>query len=201
MKEIFRLCLVLTVLSAVSAGVLAFVNQKTAGPIAKAALQEKTAALRSVLPPFDNDPFDDMIRVDKAGGGEVEVYRAKNGGEIVGVAFEVVSHDGYSGDIGFMIGINTDGVIQGVQILSHMETPGLGAKIAGETFRRQFDGKSLRDPEKWSVTKDGGAFVPITGATISSRAVTKAAADGLGIYAANREKILGTGDAEGEENR
>ena len=201
MKEIFRLCLVLTVLCAVSAGVLAFVSGKTAEPIAKALLQEKLEALRTVLPPFDNDPFNDMVRVDAGDGAAVEVYRAKMEGRVVGAAFEVVAPDGYAGDINFMVGVNVDGVIQGIKILKYSETPGLGSKIAGEDFTKQYLGRSISDPENWAVTKDGGTFVPITGATISSRAVTKAAARGLGIYAANRERITGAGDAEGEEDR
>ncbi len=201
MKEIFRLCLVLTVLCAVSAGVLAFVSGKTAEPIAKALLQEKLEALRTVLPPFDNDPFNDMVRVGAGGADSVEVYRAKMEGKIVGAAFEVVAPDGYAGDINFMVGVNVDGVIQGIKILKYSETPGLGSKIAGEDFTKQYLGRSLADPANWAVTKDGGTFVPITGATISSRAVTKAAARGLGIYAAGRERITGADDAEGEEDR
>ncbi|MCU0640356.1 MAG: RnfABCDGE type electron transport complex subunit G [Candidatus Krumholzibacteria bacterium] len=200
MKEIFRLCLVLTVLCAVSAGVLAFVSARTAEPIAKALLQEKLEALRTVLPPFDNDPFNDMVRVG-GGADSVEVYRAKMEGRVVGVAFELVAPDGYAGDINFMVGVNVDGVIQGIKILKYSETPGLGSKIAGEDFTKQYLGRSLADPSNWAVTKDGGTFVPITGATISSRAVTKAAARGLGIYEANRERITGAGDAEEGEDR
>jgi len=201
MKEILRLCFVLTVLCAVSAGVLAFVSGKTAEPIAKAALQEKIDALRTVLPSFDNDPINDMVRIETPEGETFNVYRGKKEGRIVGVAFEVVSPDGYAGDIEFMVGINVDGVIQGIKILRYLETPGLGSKIAGEDFTKQYLGRSLADPANWAVTKDGGTFVPITGATISSRAVTKAAAGGLGMYAANRDRILDTGNAEGEEDR
>ena len=56
MKEIFRLCFVLTVIAAVSAGVLAFVSQKTKEPIEESLLDEKMSAVRNVLPLFDNEP-------------------------------------------------------------------------------------------------------------------------------------------------
>ena len=191
MKEIFRLCVVLTVIAAVSAGVLAYVSQKTAEPIAQALLQEKMAAITNVLPPFDNDPYADRRTITGDGGAQKEIYPGVKDGDIIGVAFEVTAPDGYSGDINFMVGVDMDGVVQGIEILKHLETPGLGAKIVKEGFRDQYKGKSLADPENWAVTKDGGTFVPITGATISSRAVTKATAEGLRFFRDNRSKING----------
>ncbi|HSG28860.1 MAG TPA: RnfABCDGE type electron transport complex subunit G [Candidatus Krumholzibacterium sp.] len=191
MKEIIRLCSVLTIIAAVSAGVLAFVSQKTAEPIANALLEEKMAAIRNVLPAFDNDPYADRRTVTSSAGEEVEIYPGLSGGSLVGVAFEVVAPDGYSGDINFMVGVNMDGIVQGIEILLHLETPGLGAKIVEEGFRGQYRGKSLSEPEEWAVTKDGGTFVPITGATISSRAITKATAKGLGFFRDNITAISG----------
>lgn len=208
MKEIFRLCFVLTVIAAVSAGVLAYVSEKTEEPIAKALLDEKMTAIRNVLPPFDNDPYKERRSVDTDGGESVEIYPGTKDGKIVGVAFEVVSPDGYSGDINFMVGVDMKGVVQGIEILKHLETPGLGAKIVDKDFRDRYRDKSLTDPENWAVTKDGGEFVPITGATISSRAITKATAGGLEFFRDNITKIAGPppqpagGDADttGAEN-
>ncbi len=190
--------MVLTVLAAISAGVLAFVSEKTAEPIAKAELEEKMSAVRAIMPPFDNEPDKDMVTVKGVGGEEVEVYRGRKGGEVVGVAFEVVAPDGYSGDIKFMVGINIDGVVQGVEILKHLETPGLGAKITDGEFKNLYKGKSLSDPGNWAVTKDGGTFVPITGATISSRAITKATHRGLEFFKERKSDILGGGTGEDE---
>ncbi len=195
MKEIIRLCSVLTIIAAVSAGVLAFVSQKTAEPIANALLEEKMAAIRNVLPAFDNDPYVDRRTVTSSTGEEVEIYPGLSGGSLVGVAFEVVAPDGYSGDINFMVGVNMDGIVQGIEILLHLETPGLGAKIVEEGFREQYRGKSLSEPEEWAVTKDGGTFIPITGATISSRAITNATAKGLGFFRDNIKAISGQDSA------
>ncbi|MCK4539446.1 MAG: RnfABCDGE type electron transport complex subunit G [Candidatus Krumholzibacteria bacterium] len=192
MKEIFRLCFVLTLIAAISAGVMAYVSELTEEPIARAMLEEKMDAIRNVLPVFDNDPYVDRRNIDVEGGESVEIYPGKSGGELAGVAFEVVAPDGYSGDINFMIGVNMDGVVQGLEILKHLETPGLGAKIIDEDFKSQYRSKSLADPENWAVTKDGGTFVSISGATISSRAITKATMLGLGFFRNNLGRIAGS---------
>lgn len=193
MKEIFRLCLVLTVIAAVSAGVLAFVSQKTAEPIQNALKEEKMSAVRSVLPPFDNDPDKD-IKLVKQDETDVMFYRGRKGDTIIGVAFSVIAPNGYSGEIEIMVGVDTGRVVQGIEILQHRETPGLGAKIETENFRANYKGKSLSDPQTWDVIKDGGTFKQITGATISSRAVTHAVARGLEFFAEHRAEVL---DLEG----
>ena len=190
MKEILRLCFVLTIIAAVSAGVLAFVDQKTQEPIANALKAEEMAAVESVLPAFDNEADKDTLTV----GDDLlsyKFYRGRMEGEIVGVAFTVIAPNGYSGDIKIMVGVDTAGVVQGIVILDHRETPGLGAKIEGADFRDQYEGKSLEEPETWDVVKDGGTFKQITGATISSRAVTHSVARALEFFAAKRSSILG----------
>jgi electron transport complex protein RnfG len=206
MKEIIRLCLVLTVIAAVSAAVLAFVEQTTREPIAEALKAEEMAAIRSVLPPFDNEADKDTLTLsDEA--SSYKFYLGRSEGVIIGAAFAVVAPNGYSGDIKVMVGVDTAGVVQGIEILNHRETPGLGAKIQTAEFRGQYEGKSLSDPEVWDVVKDGGTFRQITGATISSRAVTHCIARALEFFSARRSEILGRGkgteapESAGEENR
>lgn len=197
MKEILRLCFVLTIIAAISAGVLAFVDQKTEEPIANALKAEEMAAVESVLPPFDNEADKDTVSV----GDETQSYKFYRGrmeGEIVGAAFTVIAPNGYSGDIKVMVGVDTAGLVQGIVILDHRETPGLGAKIETAGFRDQYRGRSLEDPETWDVLKDGGTFKQITGATISSRAVTHCVARALEFFAANRGAILGLEESAGE---
>ncbi len=194
MKEIFRLCFVLTIITAVSAGVLAYVNQQTAEPIARALLEEKMSAVRNVLPPYDNEP--EKIEIVLAPEDTLEVYRGLKDGTVTGAAFAIVAPDGYSGDIEFMIGVDGEGVMQGLMILKHLETPGLGAKIESEDFRGQYRGKSLENPELWEVTKDGGTFIPITGATISSRAITRASAKGLKLFQEHKAEIFAEGEVQ-----
>ena len=84
-----------------------------------------------------------------------------------------------------MVGFTGDGKLNGIDVLSQKETPGLGAKVDTEAFTRQFRGLSLADT-KWAVDKDGGDIDGITAATISSRAVVDAiqkAIDLMGAHA------------------
>jgi electron transport complex protein RnfG len=68
-----------------------------------------------------------------------------------------------------LVGINSDYTIKDVAILSQTETPGLGSKITEKEFTGQFIGLSSAD---LALSRDGGSIDAITGATISSRAVT-----------------------------
>ncbi len=200
MKEIIRLCFVLTLITAVSAGVLAFVSQQTEEPIANALREEKMRAVRNVLPPFDNDLLKDRVFVEHGPGDSLEVFIGKKGGKITGVAFPVVTSEGYSGDIDFLVGVNEEGIIQGVEILRHAETPGLGAKIETQEFRGQFRECGVDSPEVWEVKKDGGVFEQITGATISSRAVTRATLKGLEFFRDNIERIREKAEESSSKN-
>jgi electron transport complex protein RnfG len=83
-----------------------------------------------------------------------------------------------------MVGVNTDGEISGARVLFQQETPGLGAKITairhGEEkpwFTAQYVGKDIEN--EFKVTQDGGSIDAITGATISSRTVTRSINEGV----------------------
>ena len=196
MKETFRLCFVLTVIAAACAALMAFVDAKTREPIEKNAGGAKLDAVSGVLPPSDNDVASDTLVLND-GARDVVFYRGRSRGVAVGAAFTIVSPSGYSGDIEILVGVDTAGVVTGLKILKHLETPGLGSKIETPEFGGQYLGKSLRDPETWAVLKDGGTFKQITGATISSRAVTSAVAAGLEFFGAHRAEIFGGAKTEG----
>ncbi|MCP4716745.1 MAG: FMN-binding protein, partial [Deltaproteobacteria bacterium] len=88
-----------------------------------------------------------------------------------------------------MAGVDNQLSVTGIKIISHSETPGLGANITSDDFCRQFSGKDLTDSH-WKLKQNGGTVDQISGATISTRAVTKAVHTGLTFYAENKEKIL-----------
>jgi electron transport complex protein RnfG len=196
-KEILRLCMVLTVIGAVCAAVMAFVNQKTEEPIQKSRNAEKMDAVKVVIPPSDNDLMKDSIVFNEGTPDSTRFYRGMKDGQIVGAAFAIVASGGYAGDIEILVGVDTAGAVTGLEILKHAETPGLGSKIATSEFRGQFKGKSIKNPEQWAVLKDGGTFKQITGATISSRAVTSAIARGLESLEAHKAEVLGTSPPKG----
>ena len=189
MKEISRLALVLTCITAASALILSMVEAVTREPIAKQARLVTLNALKAVLPPADNAPDEDKV-VMAIDGRETIFYRGRMQGQLSGVAFRVVAPDGYSGDIAVMVGIEPNGKVSGIEILQHAETPGLGNIVEQEWWKVQFVGKGLDDAD-WRVKKDGGDFMEITAATITPRAIVGAIRKGLEFYRANVDKITG----------
>jgi len=192
MRDILKLVVVLGLFCVASAGILAKVYDVTKGPIAEAKAEEVRRAIKAVLPPYDNqadvDFVEKVVGKDKKGNDLVrKIYIGKKGENIVGRAFLTVAPDGYSGAIEIMMGVDPAGTITGIEIISHAETPGLGAKIgSSETWPGRGSGpgsligKSLKNNLK--VKKDGGEIDQITGATISPRAVVKAVKKGLEFY-------------------
>lgn len=200
MNETARLALVLTLIAAGAGLILSLVEGVTREPIAEQRRLETVRALRNVLPAFDNSPDADTVVLvtgkDKKGRDlERTFFRGRQGGELTGVAFPVTAPEGYSGNIGIMVGIAPDGTVSGIEILSHAETPGLGDKITTPEFKAQFAGKNL-DNADWRVKKDGGQFDQITGATISPRAVVKAVSGGLQFFREHRGEVLATAKGE-----
>ena len=156
--------------------------------------------LNNILPAesYNNDllasrltvPADSLLGYDKP----VTVYRAWKDKTPVAVAYPVVAHDGYNGDIHLLIAINVSGQISGVRVISHKETPGLGDKIDinKSSWVSGFNGKSINNPKQklWRVKKDGGVFDQFTGATITPRAVVKAVYRALDYYNANKQWLF-----------
>ena len=93
----------------------------------------------------------------------------------VGYAF-MTDGKGYGGKIGILVGLETNRALRGIRVISHQETPGLGAKITDTGFLDQFAGLV---PAQLMLARDGGAVDAITGATISSRAVAEGVSAGL----------------------
>lgn len=160
-KYVARLALTLLLITAVVAVVLAGVNTITAPRIAAINEQKTQAAIEAVLPGGGAEiPFTDDS------GLVVTVYQGDNG-----YAVEVAPA-GFGGAIDMMVGVDPEGNVLGISIISQTETAGLGAVAAastsaGEAFRDQFVGMN----GTIAVAKDGGTVDAITGATITSRCV------------------------------
>jgi electron transport complex protein RnfG len=140
----------------------------------------------------DNDLEKDQVTIkDKDMQMEMTFFPGKKDGVVIGAAFIAVAPGGYAGPIEILVGVDTAGVVTGIEIVKHAETPGLGSKITTPLFKGQFIGKSIKDPANWSVMKEGGPFKQITGATISSKAVTSAIATGLEFLEAHKAEVFG----------
>ncbi len=160
---ILRLAGTLLLICAVTAGLLAGVNAITEPIIAELNAAKTQEAISAVLPGgFDSEITD----YTDATGLVSKIYKGADG-----YAVEV-GPGGFDNTITMMVGIDNEGKVLGISIVSHTETAGLGAVAAdgtpkGEAFRGQFVGAS----GAVSVTKDGGTMDAITGATITSRAI------------------------------
>jgi electron transport complex protein RnfG len=169
---------------------LGYVNDITLEPKAKARLAKKMNALNVVLPQFDNDPISEGLLMKKAGVKDsVEIYPAFKDSVFAGAAVTGVSERGYSGLVKLMVGLAADGKIINIAVLEQKETPGLGTKMNGEKFLRQFREK---DPSSFDlkVRKDGGEVDALAGATISTRAFSEATQQAYDAYIEYRETDL-----------
>lgn len=181
-----RLVLALGLSSAIASAALAFVYQGTREQIIRQEKEARLTAIREVLPAFDNDPIQDAREI-KVDGASYTYYLGKEKGRVVGVAFSGAEM-GYGGMLDVMIGVNPDGIITGTVVLKHAETPGLGTKAFTPSFENQYKGKNW---EQVSLIRDGGSIQAITGATITSRAFTKAIQDSVKRFLQNKMDILG----------
>jgi len=169
-STIFNMVMTLVIVSLLSGGSLALMNEATKEPIRQALYQKQLEAIKAVLPEFQNDPVGELANATSEGGQALECYPARDAeGNLLGMAVKSVSPRGYSGDIWLMVGLKADGSLHGAQVLEHHETPGLGTKMADSPFKDQFIGKNPADFDL-RVKKDGGQVDAITAATISSRA-------------------------------
>lgn len=127
-------------------------------------------------------------------GQRVTAYRARLNGQPVAVVLRFNAVSGYNGNITLLAGINFDGSLRGVRVVSHRETPGLGDAIEVEKsgWINDFTGKSLENPEPrlWAVKRDGGAFDQFTGATITPRAVVDAVKRALEFFELRRRYLF-----------
>ena len=165
------LVIVLACICLVSAAILGLVNKVTVGPIQ--ANTEKTVqeSLRTVMP-IDGDYEDvtdqysgDPVTVDVTGSvvPVKAVYKAGDEGYVV----ESMSPNGFGGALDMMAGVDNEGNVTGIAIISHAETSGLGSKSTDPEWQAQFKGVN----GTIGVTKDGYQINAITGSTITSRAV------------------------------
>lgn len=171
MNKIVKLALILFAFSAIMAACLGGINLLTADRIAAIDAEKLAAAMEQVL------PADSYSELEYKGGDTriLNVYKAGTAGHTV-----KVSIGGSQGAIVMIVGVDTEGAISGISIVSHSETPGLGAVAAqandkGQAFRDQFIGQS----GQVAVTKDGGQIEALSGATVSSRAICDAATAAL----------------------
>jgi electron transport complex protein RnfG len=179
MKENLKLGGILLIIAAVAGLLLGWAHEITKEPIAKQEAITKAEALKEILPAASEFKISTVSLAE----GIKEVNEGLSSGKIVGYAVKVAPK-GYGGAIELMVGISNEGKLEGIKILSHNETPGLGAKAPEPKFSGQFKGKPL-DKELQVVKKtptSPNEIEAITGATISSKAVTTGVNEAVKFY-------------------
>ncbi len=165
-----RLTVTLLVICIVVSALLGLTNYITADKIAAINEENTAASMQEVL------PADSYTEIPYTGSDPIvaAVYEAAGAGYVV-----EVTPSGFGGEIDMVVGIASDGTVSGLSIISMSETSGLGANASRDSFRSQFVGKS----GTLAVTKDGGEIDALTGATITSRAVTNGVNSALAVAA------------------
>lgn len=190
-NKIVKDTLALTVITLISGLLLGVVNDITAGPIASQQAKEKEEAYKAVF--AETASFEVVTSGEDA---DLESYLDENGykaqsidevmlakddaGNELGYAFTVTTSEGYGGDIQFAMGIQDDGTLNGISILSIGETAGLGMRANTDAFKDQFKDKKV---DKFEYTKTGATaddqIDALSGATITTNAMTNGVNAGL----------------------
>ncbi len=180
----------LFVITAISGGLLGLVYGMTKDTIAEVDQKKTEAAIQAVLPLEGEISYkaDTMAFTED---GATMIFPCNlaydQEGNFKGAAIKT-SEGGFGGKIEMMVGLLADGTIKGTSVLSHAETPGLGANMTGK-FKDQFVDKNPAT-YRLTVTKDGGDVDAITAATITSRAFSKAVDKAYKAFEANKANFM-----------
>ena len=168
LKDIIKITLNLVIVYLIGGFILSFVYAQASPKIFKNAEEAEKKALKLLMPDADDvTKMGDWTSHDK----HAKYFVAKKGGDIIGYVIQSFGK-GYSSYINTFIATDKDFVVQKINILGHAETPGLGDEIETDWFKNQFKDKTLEHLKviKGETKEDIQA---ISGATISSRAVTE----------------------------
>jgi len=203
-ENFFVLGLFLAVTGLISGLLLAVFSGIVKEPIAAAELRNTNKALEQILPPFDNQPSQDKYEIDG-----ITFLGAVRDGKLVALAASGAKK-GYAGPVRALVGLELDGKIRAILITKQNETPGLGANVCARKFKKtifnlfdkrpeglapnpfldQFDGMAAKKDVTWKVKKDGGDIEYVTGATVTSRAITALTDEIAQCFLAHRGEII-----------
>lgn len=180
-KYLFKLAGILMVICAIVAALLGVVNGVTADKIKAIQEQKLQASLEVVFPgaQFEKIPVTEELTALAASAdaesGLEAIYSASTGGYAV-----EVTPTGFGGAIDMIVGIDAEGNVTGISVISHAETAGIGTKIAADKPNKngvgvlsQFIGRSAGEGNLFTVNSGSNQVDAISGATVTTKAVTR----------------------------
>ena len=199
-SSILKNTVVIFIVTLVSVALLAVVNQVTMGPIEEAQIAAEAASLSAAYTEAKEfaqiDGKDAMLEksAELLESADIQKCTINNvlaaqdaSGNLIGYAISATTQNGYGADLQVAVGITKDGTIAGFDVISNNETPGFGANCTNPEFTSQFKGKSAEG--MLSFTKTGNAsdseIDAISGATITTNAVTEAVNGAIVFYQEN----------------
>jgi len=194
-RDIFKITLNLVIIYLIGGFILAFVFATASPKIFRNNEEAEKKALKQLMPDADaNDKLGEWSIHDK----HAKYFISKKGGDTIGYIIQSFGK-GYSSYINTFIAVDKDFTVQKINVLSHAETPGLGDEIEAPSFKDQFKGKTIEHLKVIKGdTKDD--IQAISGATISSRAVTEDAVKNGVAFLIKTVKEGGKADVKPEQH-
>jgi len=166
--SMFKVSLNLTMAALLSGIIIAVVFYFTA-PIAEVQrVKMKEQSMKELVP--DATSFTPIE-------GKKEWFKAEKDGQLLAYLI-LASEKGFDGHVKMFVGVTPDQKVIGFKVLSHKETPGLGDQAFKPKFADQLTGKSHDQLELVKIHEEG-KILAVTGATITSRAVTNGVRNAL----------------------
>ncbi|TCK98079.1 electron transport complex protein RnfG [Natranaerovirga hydrolytica] len=172
--------LILFAITIIAGGLLGFVYEVTKEPIAHQLALAEFAALEEVA--GDVDTFEEIEEIFEDEEGPVliqQITQSIKDGEVIGYNFVVTTSRAYDGTMTVAVGIGIDGMTNGISIINHTETPGLGSRITDEDFKNQFKD---REALEFAIDSGDNPVDSISSATVSTNAVIGAVNRAVDYY-------------------
>jgi len=194
-RDIAKITVTLVVFYLIGGFILAFVYANASPKIYRNNEEAEKKALKQLIPEADDiSKMGDWTIHDK----HAKYFIAKKGGEPIGYIIQSFGK-GYSSYINTFIAVDKDFKVQKINILGHAETPGLGDEIETDSFKGQFKDKDF-EHLKVLKTETKEYIQAISGATISSRAVTEDAVKNGVVFLIKTVKEGGGADVNPQHN-
>lgn len=191
MRKILNLSITLFLICAIATAALAVTNELTYKQIEKINAETEMKARAEVMPAMKEEEkmADDEFAALLTSAGTLEssvqeIYTSKADGEIVGYVAKVIDGGSFGGNITVLVGIDPTGTVTGLKVTACADTPGLGAKSTDPAWSAQYAGLNGEIEVIKNATPSGNQIEAITGATITSKAVTRAANSAMKVIAA-----------------